>query len=402
MTLALAMLSRSVSAIPNDHFFEYFPGYGPGLARVAQNNCSIEISDYHAGVAEGCPSHAEWPQCISGRAVDCLMEHMSEMNKANLAAAGVVLGFLPSILSLVGTSTAESGILSMRRPLLALLLAAGAPVVSPLRMFELTRADQHVPGFTAANYDEVFMGLSDRLRGDHPGRNRVALLVCCVQYLLALGAVANLYVMSYELSVKAVCSFATDTTYHPLLWAVIALAIHGGGAVAMRLRYRDTGTAGDGFRRLVADEEADAASAGNNRNHRNNNRHNNRRNKNLVHRVRSFIYHEFTPSIIQDPTLTLSLRQPRRPRGGRPSTSVLFIILLCGISLGTILHVIYGTLVMSSTMFINTADAIVLAARYLVSTIACRAVMAFEIGGMVTARPPLGSGEPKRGEGSDR
>ncbi|KAK5630969.1 hypothetical protein RRF57_006684 [Xylaria bambusicola] len=53
-----------------------------------------------------------------------------------MAAAAVALGLLPITLSLVGSSTAEIGLLALRRPILTFFLASGAPAVSSLGVFE--------------------------------------------------------------------------------------------------------------------------------------------------------------------------------------------------------------------------------------------------------------------------
>jgi hypothetical protein len=66
--------------------------------------------------------------------VECVLGRMPETLKANLlAAAGVVLGLLPSLLSFLASDITEVG---LRRPELALLLAAGSPAVNPIKVCE--------------------------------------------------------------------------------------------------------------------------------------------------------------------------------------------------------------------------------------------------------------------------
>ena len=61
-----------------------------------------------------------------------LLENTPEVFKANMAAASVLLGLLPTILSLAGSSTLEVGLIALQRPFLASLLGTASPAVYPL------------------------------------------------------------------------------------------------------------------------------------------------------------------------------------------------------------------------------------------------------------------------------
>jgi hypothetical protein len=50
--------------------------------------------------------------------------------------------------------------------------------------------------------------------------------------------------------------------------------------------------------------------------------------------------------------------------------------------MGTILHIICGTLVLSSMLFVASGDAVIVAARLLASSAVCRAILMFELSGM--------------------
>ena len=58
---------------------------------------------------------------------------MEEIEKANMAGAAVLLGLMPTILSAIGPSSAEMALLFTHRPLLAFLIAFGAPSIFPAR-----------------------------------------------------------------------------------------------------------------------------------------------------------------------------------------------------------------------------------------------------------------------------
>ncbi|KAJ6186461.1 hypothetical protein N7519_007762 [Penicillium mononematosum] len=103
-----------------------------------------------------------------------------------MAAAGVILGLLPTTLCLVGSSTAETGLLALRRPLLSLLLVCGAPVASPIRTFEYRGPIDLVRKRSKSIDASRFTPLS-------------AAVIVALQYIFAFLAVANLAHVSWEL-----------------------------------------------------------------------------------------------------------------------------------------------------------------------------------------------------------
>ncbi|KAH8899117.1 hypothetical protein GQ53DRAFT_759311 [Thozetella sp. PMI_491] len=174
--------------------------------------------------------------CESGRLVHCLLSESSEALKANMAAAAVLLGLLPTTLSLVGSNTVDTGVLALRRPLPAAMLAAGAPSVALMRMFD---------------YDDPVEMMSKIPEGlsipEFKGPMSTA--VVAGEYILAAAAVANLGHLSYLLCIQAVCSFTSDTSYHPALRAFLTLALQAWGTftVGIRLRVRDPVVDTDGL-----------------------------------------------------------------------------------------------------------------------------------------------------------
>ena len=124
------------AALLKDHFIEFFPDTNLRFSTILRNNCSFEVGQYLGTHGSDCPSYWEWPNCLSSHLTTCILSNTEEIYKADLAAAGVLLGLLPSILALVASSFVESGPLSMRRPVLGFLLALGSPVVSPIRIFD--------------------------------------------------------------------------------------------------------------------------------------------------------------------------------------------------------------------------------------------------------------------------
>lgn len=131
----LALASLAPSAQAKDYLLQkWYPTYGPRITKIIDHHCQWQMQLYHSDLhPQNC---SESTACKIAPAIDCILDEMKESDKANMAAAAVVLGLLPTTLGLAGSTTTETGMLSLRRPLLAFLLAAGAPAVNPIRTFE--------------------------------------------------------------------------------------------------------------------------------------------------------------------------------------------------------------------------------------------------------------------------
>lgn len=171
--------------------------------------------------------------------------------------------------------------------------------------------------------------------------------------MVAFAAVANVVEVSYELAFWAVCSYPPETVCVPFLWPSISLALHLVGAAAVALRV-DLVTKGRSNSRsdeheayrswigrwLSKERHLCASTVGDKNGH----------SKPLVLRLRDETY------------------------------SFLFLNWL--MSTGAIMHMILGTVVFSSTLFISTGDAVMVAFRYILSTVACCLVVTFELCGL--------------------
>ncbi|KAK5138136.1 hypothetical protein LTR08_004831 [Meristemomyces frigidus] len=157
-----------------------------------------------------------------------------------------------------------------------------------------------------------------------------------------MGSVANLVVVSWQLSVRTTSVMSLETTYLPLLWAFLAVVVHfmGAGAVWLRLRLSNTAPGIDNPDRPY---------------------------------ILEVLRREFQLSGSHDGTKLEYKKE-----------SYWFVALSWSTSLGTVLHIIFGTLMFSSTIFISTRDALYVSAQYLGSTLVCRMILMFEISGLRT------------------
>lgn len=133
-----------------------------------------------------------------------------------------MLGLTPTILATLGSTTAETAMLSIfaRRSILAFLLAAGSPAVFPMRPFE---------------YRNVVKTEQDRTGRFHPPfvGPKKQLLIVLIEYILAGMAVTNVATLGYELGIRSPSAFSAETIYLPLLWSFLCIPIHFFGTAAL-------------------------------------------------------------------------------------------------------------------------------------------------------------------------
>ncbi|RWA10268.1 hypothetical protein EKO27_g4817 [Xylaria grammica] len=321
LTLLIVACAYSVNAEDRSHYQYWYPQYSDYFTAIARNGCSLEIQRYQKGnelgFRFGCENTLTQVQCASAAVIACMLEKTTEDIKANIAAAAVVLGLLPTTLSLAGSSAAE------------------APAVSPIRAFEY-REPIHMLREGTGGFTALF-----RLSGPW------AMTLSGLQYVVVLGATANVIQVSWGLGTQAVISFSSDNPYQPLLWYLFALVIHIFGTITVRLRVRlqsDTGS---------SPRKAEWGGW-------------------------SFI-----------PSVWAKVRQEFKLSGHQPITilrirkeMLMFYLFSWITSTGTIVHIIYGTLIFSGTLFVGTQDAILVVFRYFLSTVVCRVILMMEISGM--------------------
>ena len=292
--LILVLATTPVFAAWPTLFEHWYTRYDPPWPGLITGNCSDQYQAYISyngtclGRSERCLG------IIMSNVADCLLNYTPEIFKANMAAASVLLGLLPTILSLAGSSTVEVGLLALQRPLLALLLGTASPSVNPLRTFEygapatlMSREDYSAKPPTIPPY--------------------LRQLVSAMQYALALAAIFNFAMVTYSLSIR---TYSVSNQYVPivLIWMCLAIFIHILGAVVLRLRVK-----------LIVENPLGISTA-------------------LKNEFLLCAYH---------PGSRLEFRQE----------SYWFIILSWFTSVATIIHIAMGTMVLSSLLFINSQDA---------------------------------------------
>ena len=312
------------SPFPPVHFKEWYPFLGPAFVPKIEpgGNCAQQYQVYLAN-EKPCPVGPI--DCLAEDVVDCLLNNITQTNLANQQAAAILLGLLPVMLAMASSTTLEIGLVALRRPLLAFLLSLGSLSVNPIRAFDYRNIIHHL----GLQSDIPLKRSPEAHRGS-------AFLVSLCQYLLIAGAIANVVLITRDLSLKTVSTLSLGSTFLPALWVSTAAAIICLGVAALMLRVNletNPGLKKDSIIRKACKEfELNA----------------------------------------NKPRCSLHLRQETYPS----------IVLSWLVAIFIIAHLAYGTLLLSSLLFVGTRDAAVIAVRLFLSTLVCRGILMYELSGL--------------------
>ncbi|EXA41700.1 hypothetical protein FOQG_02118 [Fusarium oxysporum f. sp. raphani 54005] len=255
--------------------------------------------------------------------IDCILNTMPEFRKAELASAAVILGLAPSVLQLLSASYLDTAILAYRRPGLAVVLAMCSSGVRPL---------------TATDYDDFItkMGTESSTSFGVPRFVGAKGIVSLAEYIIAAASVANNAYLTYQLCLQAVCTFAPAEDFLPAIWTALALAIHLFGYIAARLKITvETKSAWEDRGRL---------------------------------------WSELTPTTWQS---KLHVKANRRHTGW-------FLTLASALYVGDCLQALFGTLILSSLVFISVRDSAIIVIRLMGSALLARLILIYELAGLKT------------------
>ncbi|KAI0150765.1 hypothetical protein GGR57DRAFT_182677 [Xylariaceae sp. FL1272] len=333
----LLALIPAVQGTPTHQFDHFFPGWNDIIQGYLKDACSKEYAAYKTGKV----NYTLGVESLVNPVIDCILEQFPNSRQAELAASNLVLGLIPTILQSLGSSTAETALVGIRRPLLGFLLSAGSPTVAITKSSSFAQSladfvnggdprDLEIPGFGWSRVP-----------------SRWALLISAAEYLVVGGAVTNVVLLAWELGVHAVAIFAPNTIIGVPLWTFLAAIIHLVSCLCIWLRVRV----------VPAKQEDDFA----------------RR----TEVARTGLPTEFIPAAFHS-----SRRLEWRDE------SPLFYALSWIISLGILIQVVLGTLVLSGLLFFSLVDSLSIVLRYMLSAIACRAVIRLELSGMIMSVAP--------------
>ncbi|KAI1057012.1 hypothetical protein LB507_002424 [Fusarium sp. FIESC RH6] len=267
-------------------------------------------------------NHSDPDRRIGYRVIDCILETMPEFRKAELASSAVILGLAPAILQLMSASYLDTAVLALRRPGLALLLSMSSSGVRPLG---------------AGEYDAYIdtMGTEPfRTNFGKPDSSWIPAFVSAVEYTVAAGAVANNAYLAYQLSTWAVCTFAPAQDFLPAVWTIAAVLIHLVGYIAARLK-------------VTVKEETPANQWG------------------IWHRL----WAELKPTPWQGRLVVTK----------KTKHSGWFLVVASVLYIGDALQAFFGTLILSSLVFISVRDSAIVVIRLTGSALFARGILIYEV-----------------------
>ncbi len=162
------IFGKTSNILPRSYaqFHHFFPQWNAGLQAVLALNCSAPIQQYY-NVSNTVPGTAYG-------VISCLLGTMPNYRQQEMSMSSVVLGLTPQLIQVLGPTTLQTSIVSIKRPFLAFLLCVGSPTIRPL-----------FPGSYVRELRDLKQqqGWYPKQLSDEKGLQR---LVGLVQYLLAL------------------------------------------------------------------------------------------------------------------------------------------------------------------------------------------------------------------------
>ena len=312
---------------------DFYPKWKHYYTTQSHGNCSAEFDLYQN---QTLPTRQHNAACIDMAL--CLMQNSVKNIQSQTASTGVLLGLLPSILSILGSNPVELGLLSTRRPVLSLLLALAAPVVNPIRLFDYV------------NPKDMLTKLKQEVNKTKRKKMISALIVFC-QFVLAIAAVANITMVAADLYSKAYSIIiACSGRYLIFLWNVLAALLWLAGRRSLMSRSRFE---------LIQGGTAGAPQSGTSWPDR------------LYNRAKRWLGHEFSTCV----------QHEERGFYWNPENQWYFWYSQA-LALGTVGHILFGTAILSGYQFIAPVDALWIVVRYAASAWISRLILKSELAGL--------------------
>ncbi|SPO04029.1 uncharacterized protein DNG_06712 [Cephalotrichum gorgonifer] len=324
--VAVLSLAAPAAARTTKQYRQFFPGWNVYLRNITDNACHDELLAYQDPEGE----YLGPPALL----LDCILSEMSEIRKTEMGITAVVLGLLPTMLQQIGPTVSEVGVLASRRPLLAFLLSFAMPSVS-------------TGGAMADPVEGLRRPVVFRMRSLPSARGGwLWVLVSALEYLIALTALGNtlhqistLALWSISISAMAIQSGAISQTFGPFLWVTLVVPAHLLYFWSFKMQYKKRD--GDGERTLERETWLQTIAS------------------------------EFVPCAAGEPMLLTQVH-----------TGLLHFVVEFATDIASLVVFIFGTIVLSSQIFISMADVVPIVGRILASTLVCRLVVLFELHGI--------------------
>ncbi|TLD19784.1 hypothetical protein PspLS_09454 [Pyricularia sp. CBS 133598] len=347
--VAPALLVETVHAIPTTHCDQFFPFWNEPCGRQTdrQTGCfkksSIRISQQNTTntrQATGRRPQGATLSLLISPVIICIFVTLSEHRKAELGASTFSLGLLlPTILQSLGSTPPETALLSLRRPLLAMLLALGSPSVTAMKTSKLIASfkdlvEKRPTTISAFRWNYVTK------------RWRVALSTA--EYVVAIASAANVVYLAYQLGFHAIVIFAPETIFMLPLWTFICIiVIHFGDVFIQHLKlhidHKETSNATIIIILCLRKKSP---------------------NLTFLRRITTAFREDVIPTAFQRHK-TLQWRKE----------TILINFLIWLLSMGTLANFVFGSMSFCSLFFFSVQDVLLIVALYFINALVCRGIV---------------------------
>ena len=331
-------LASPAWAHSTSNFEDFFPAWESMLKGIMANNCTEQFANYHNK-----PLDDHW---AAFDLTDCILSNMTEFQKIEMSITAVILGLLPAMLRFIGPAVAEVSLLAVRRPILALLLAIACPTV------RIGGHELYVRPHEGLK-QPVVLSAKPWLLSQQSYRTWMMVMISGFEYLIAMSAAGNVIYQAYRLSYRSISVSAIaiqaeslSPTYPPFLWTFLIIAVHLFSFWEFNLRLRTERPTNN------TDATLEPLSLWR---------------SSLWRLVRT----ELTPCMYGTP-----LRFEEVPG------TYLHAYVNGHVKLGVAAVFIYGTVALSSQLFISLGDAVPIIAWYFLGTLVCHLILRYELHGM--------------------
>ncbi|KAM0551993.1 hypothetical protein ACHAPJ_008101 [Fusarium lateritium] len=326
--LGLLMLVGPASASWSNPLERFYTGYNEGLQDIVRNNCSAEYALYlenRRNVSNIDPQLRRFgAHSMTAQVIECILGNAPELVKTKMAAAAIVLGLAPTMIATLGVRPHDTALLSIvgRRHVLAFAIACGSPALNAYRTSE---------------YSAAIDTLRERASQRSPVMRRLDPVFTLLSYTLAAASIANIGELTYRLGAQAIFTILYDSEYLALLWAFLGVFIHFITGLTMRMRLSS--------KVIPTDEEVTKGS--------------------------------WSLSVAKG-QVDIMAHRSKIVYTVYPETA-LFAIMSVITTVATACHILFGTLVLSSIIFISINNSLSIMGRLMASAIVCRIILILEL-----------------------
>jgi hypothetical protein len=387
---------RPDGEVLTSQFSYWYPQFAKVFENLILTECKMQYNHYLIGESvfetetDMYEAGADKFTVLTQPLIDCLLKNTSEFVKGTITSAQVLLGIMPTVLVLLGASVDEVAMLANvgRRPFLAFLLGFASPTSHFSRAFHY------------AEPAEILARHELRLPQFRPKSWRSMGAISLAEYIIALGLAIQVIHCSYEVGTRAVSFISSETVMLPLLWVMAGGFVQMFGVFVFRLRIQGFRDSLDecGHKAQVREarlrqeerlkqEEDEGATTRQERTKLDLRsavawaRHATSWLVGILKTFWAFRHTELKPCASKNYDIRfLTFKETK-----------MFLVSAWAQSVTTVIHIIFGTLVYSSMMFIGSKDAVYILVRFIVSTLVCRVIIMYEIAGLREAcKTPTG------------